>query len=382
MKQLNTVFDYGRDIPEPQFSAIYDTESKEIEFLPLYYKTTKNTIKTIRRSLEKIFNYIKSGNIIVNDTLSHIMALKKLGYDPKTTYDVFEARQPQKTDLKSEEHLKKALVKGLIKMPKETQTWMSVKAKSSIVYAELTDRGVLWGPHHEYPIYDTNTLTGRSRTRGFNIQGATNKDPICHIDDDKRMFLCFDWVSADMRIAGFLSGDDFINESFLKSDPYTELEKLLDANDITRDDCKLEMLKSIYSVNFDGPLLDVMPKLKEWMALKKSEYDSGKVLKTILGMGIPREDLKSSFNGMIQGSIAEAIQSVLIKIAEEVGSECILAEIHDSLVVCCSNDDLAGTIEKVVPIVLEPFDEVDLRLPVKVSIGKRWKCWKKYKVYR
>ena len=384
MKKLNTVFDYGRNVPEPQFSALYDTDTQKVEFFPLYHKATKNTIKTIRNSLVKIFNTMKSGGVMINDTLSHMMALREFGLTPSTEYDIYDIRQSEKIDFESEKQIKKALIKGLIDMPKETKPWMSVKAKSSAVYAELNQRGLTWGPHTEYPIYDTNTLTGRSRSRSFNIQGTTAEDPIQHIDEDRAMFVCFDWVSADMRVAGFLSDDNFINNSFLESDPYTELEKLLNDKHITRDDCKLEMLKSIYSVNFDGPLLDVMPELKLWMAEKKSEYDSGNPLKTLLGMPIPRQDLKSSFNGTIQGTIAEAIQSTLIKISEhkQISSKCILTEIHDSLISCCESKNIGNLIEKIVPIMLNPLDGVDLRFPVKVSIGKRWKCWKEYKVFR
>jgi len=326
---------------------------------------------------------MKSGNtIMINDTLSHISALRELGYNPSTKYNIFETRQIKKVELESENQLKKTLIKGLMEMPKETKPWMSIKAKSSAIYAELADRGVMWGPHHEHPIYDTNTLTGRSRTRGFNIQGTTKNDPIRHVDDNNGLFLCFDWVSADMRVAGFLSGDEFINNSFIESDPYTELEKLLATDDISRDDCKLEMLKSIYSVNLNGPLLDVMPSLKTWMASKKQEYDDGNTLKTILGMSIPREDIKSSFNGTIQGSIAEAIQSVLIKISEKIGSKCILTEIHDSLIICCHEKEVKKMIGDIVPIVLRPLDDIDLSFPVKVSIGKKWKKWKKYRTYR
>lgn len=382
-KLINTIFDYGREIPEPQYSVIYDTKSQETVFLPLYFKESKKTVREIRKSLSIIFNIIKDGGVIINDTLSHMLIFKKYGYKLSTKFKIFESRLYEKNfGFESENQLKKDLVRGLIKMPKKIDDWMSIKAKSAITYTELTSRGIMWGPHQEYPIYDTNTLTGRSRTRGFNIQGTTAKDPIRHIDDEKRLFVCFDWVSADMRVAGFMSGDDFINNSFSNSDPYAELEKLLNSDDITRDDCKLEMLKSIYSVNFDGPLLGIMPKLKKWMAEKKAEYDSGKSLKTILGMEIPKEDLKSSFNGMIQGSIAEAIQSILIKISEKMGNECILTEIHDSLVVCCSNDDLAKTIDNITPIMLKPFDDVDLMFPVKVSVGKKWKQWKEYRIFR
>ena len=75
-----------------------------------------------------------------------------------------------------------------------------------------------------------------------------------------------------------------LRESFQQNP--NALEKLLATDDISRDDCKLEMLKSIYSVNLNGSLLDVMPSLKTWMASKKQEYDDGNTLKTILGMSI------------------------------------------------------------------------------------------------
>ena len=193
--------------------------------------------------------------------------------------------------------------------------------------------------------------------------------------------MCFDWVSADIRVAGYLSGDQFINNSFKESDPYIEIEKLLGANDITRDDCKLEVLKSIYSVNIENPLFDIMSQLKAWIANKQLEYESGMAVKTILGMPIPREDIKSSLSGIIQGSVAEAIQNTLIKITETIGPECILAEVHDSLVVACSEKKIKDTIGAIIPLVTRPLN-IDLTFPVKVSIGRQWKQWKPYKIYR
>ena len=383
MKKLNTIFDYNQDTPEPQISALYDTDTKEMEFFPLYHKASKNTIKDVRTSLNKIFDMIKAGNVMINDTLSHMMIFKKFGLIPSTDHNIFDTRQREEIDnFESEVQIKKVLVKGIINMPKEADKWMSIKAKSSAVYAELNQRGVMYGSYVEHPVYDTGTLTGRSRTKSFNIQGSTKEDPIRHIDEDRTAYLCFDWVSADMRVAGFLSNDEFINNSFLESNPYTELEKLINLSDVTRDDCKLEILKSIYSVNFDSPLFDVMSNLKGWMIDKKSEYDDGNTLKTLLNMPIPRQNIKSSFSGIIQGTIAEAIQSILIKVNKQVGSECILTEIHDSLIVCCADGDIKSLIAKIVPLMLRPLDDIDLIFPVEVSIGKKWKKWKKYRTYR
>lgn len=386
MIKLNTIFDYTKTIPEPQYSSLFYENSKKLEFVPLYLRTKRNKISKIRKSIFDIYEIVKSNDdIIVNDMLSHALSFRKMGYKLPTNCNTHDCR---KTDTINnlnkitETEIQKILVRGLIDMPKEIEPWMSVKAKSSIVYGELIKRGVMWGPHQKFPIYNTNTLTGRSKSMNFNIQGMTSKDPIRHVDPDRRIFVCFDWVSADMRVAGYLSGDKFLNDSFIDSDPYSELEKILDLEDVTRDDCKLEMLKSIYSVNMDGPLLDIMPNLKKWMANKKEEFFNNKPLKTMLGMEIPGNDIKSAFNGTIQGSIAEAIQSVLVKIANKIGDECILTEIHDSLVVCCSEEQTGNIIKTISKFMLNPLDDIELRFPVKVSVGKKWKSWKEYKVFR
>jgi hypothetical protein len=378
MKKINTIFDYERS--EPQISAIYDTDAKTIEFIPLYLPGIKTTLRLIRDGARKLRSVMES-DCIVNDALSHIVFMHKYRQDVPINAGIHEARQPRKVNIESLNHAKKELIKGIKQMPSQISPWMSVKAKSSIVYSELMTRGVMWGPRIEYPKYDTNTLTGRSRTRGFNIQGTTESDPLRHIDLDRSKFICFDWVSADLRMAGHLSHDQFINDSFKQSDPYTELERLLGDRSISRDDCKIETLKSIYSVDLDGPLLDLMPQLKQWMQKKRSDYEY-EMFRTILGMPIPSIDLKSSFNGIIQGSVAESMQSVLIKIAQCFEPRCILAEIHDSLIVACADRDVKRVIANIVPMMMRPLDSIDLIFPTKVSIGNHWKQWKTYKVFR
>jgi len=384
--KLNTIFDYSKDIPEPQYNAIFNKNSGDVEFLPLYLRSKRNKISSIRKSIFKICEVLKSNHVMVNDALSHITSFGEMGYKLPTTCDMYDCRHhpkiahdPRKM---SEKDAQKMLIRGIIDMPKETKPWMSIKAKSSVIYGELIKRGVMWGPHHKFPIYSTETLTGRSKSKKFNIQGTTQKDPIRHVDSQRNIFICFDWVSADMRVASFLSDDKFLNDSFINSDPYSELEKLLNLKEISRNDCKLEMLKSIYSVDMDSPLLEIMPGLKNWMLNKKKQFENGDPLETIMGMEINGNDLKSSFNGTIQGSVAEAIQNVLVKINETIGSECILTEIHDSLIVCCDEKDVNTVIKTITNFMLRPFDNINLIFPVKVSVGNKWKLWKEYKVFR
>jgi hypothetical protein len=372
MKKIFTIFDYAYNPPEPLYTSIYDTNTKNVEYLPMYIKQSNLTIKQIKTNIQKLRYIIENNDVMLNDAISHYLAI-----DINSNHYLYETRQEQK--IPNDMSLKKYSTLMLTKMPKEPEPWMDIKGKSARVYSHLTKKGVHYGPHLVYPIYDNKTATGRSRTKGFNIQGMTSKDPIKSVDEDY-YFVCFDWVSADMRVAGYLSGDKFINDSFLISDPYTEIANLL-GNDINRDECKIEMLKSIYSLN-DSPLFDLMPTMRNWIKLKKSEFQENKKLRTIMGMIIDSENIKTAFNGIIQGSVAEAIQSSITKIGKT-NLDCILAEIHDSLVVTVeSQNNIQDIINFIVPILSKPFDNIDLTFSVKVSIGTKWKQWKPYKVYR
>lgn len=375
MKKIFTIFDYSYNPPEPLYTSIYDTNTKNIEHLSMYIKQSKLTIKQIKINIKKLQHIIENDDIMLNDAISHYLAID-MSMD--TNHNIYETKQIQK--IPSNISLKKYSILMLTKMPKKPESWMNVKGKSSFVYAHLSKKGLHYGPHLVFPIYDNKTITGRSRTKNFNIQGMTSADPIKSINEDY-YFICFDWISVDIRVAGYLSGDKFINDSFLTSNPYTKIADLL-GGDIDRNDCKIEMLKSIYNLDVSSPLFDLMPTMRDWIQSKKIDFQKNKKLHTILGMPIDSDNIKTVFSGIIQGSVAEAIQNVLIKTAQ-INLDCILTEIHDSLIITTeSKDNIQTMIDSIIPILLRPFDNIDLTFPVKVSIGTKWKQWKSYRIYR
>lgn len=384
MKKICTLFSRQQFFPTLLISAIYDTDHRDVEFLPLYIKGTGLSIKEINKNIDKIIQIMQTEEVIVDDVISHLLKINgQLPIiTPKTNHQLYEAYL--QSDNKTPESItdaKKILLKKMIQMPKKPAPWMRVKAGAGVVYAHLTSKGILCGPRHVYPYYDMGVLSGRSRTQNFNIQGTTDKDPIKHVNLNYTHFICFDWVSADLRMAGLLSIDQFINDTFKESDPYSVIEKLLSINNITRNDCKLELLQSIYKADLSCPLLEFMPGLKAWLAQKCEDFNNNYNFRTILGMPIPKNSIRTSINGIIQGSVAEALQSALIKIGE-FNVDCILTEIHDSLIIMAREKEIPKTIKKIVPIMMQPFDNAAISLPVKVSIGKKWKQWKKYRIYR
>lgn len=389
MKKIATIFNYKKFPPRPLMSAIFDTQERNVEFLPLYMPDVI-TIRKVRENIDKIKSILQTNTVIIDDVLSHVLEIIKpvhakqmqISNFPPKNYEIYESRLPlDNTIPESIDDTKKLLLKKIISMPKKPAPWMKTKADAGIVYAYLTHRGLMYGPRPVFPHYDTRVLSGRSRTTNFNIQGTTQEDLIKHPDPDRTHMICFDWVSADVRMAGYLSLDKFINHSFHESDPYTEITKQLNMEDINRDDCKLEVLRSIYKVDLSSPLLDMMPGLKAWLSQKYSDFDDNYNFKTILGMPVPKDTLRSSVNGIIQGSVAEALQSAMSKISR-IDIDCILTEIHDSLIISSSESDVPKIIDKIVPIMMKPFDNTTISMPVKVSIGKRWKNWKEYKVFR
>lgn len=265
------------------------------------------------------------------------------------------------------------------------KSWMMIKGMSSLIYAYLEKRGVRYGRHIAHPIYDTKVFSGRSRSSSFNVQGAEEGDPVYHPDREKNMFVCFDWVAADIRMAGLLSNDKFICDSFEDSDPYTMMSKLLstDTEIVTRQDCKIQFLKGLYSMDPHSLFMEFTNGLRDWMQQKKNEYDNNYRYETMAGMPIPKDNIRKSFNAIIQGSVAEAIQSSLIMFAQK-DIDCIVTERHDSLIIACSVDEIQSWVNYGVKVMNKPFaiSNNNVKFPVKVCIGKEWGKWIAHKTVR
>ena len=361
-------------------------ERKEI---PIYKKDSGITIElaesrisTLRRFFEKSLN----GNlkIICNDFKKHLKALNLPLDNPN-----YEVYQPPLNELSNG----KDIIGYFDDLhPKDYQ---KILANSNVVYQSLENNGLYINYELMHPLYSTDTFSGRSKAKFFNIQGYTADDHIRspHVDENDILIL-FDWISADIRVASIMSEDSNLDESFSVSDPYTYMADKINKEsegEITREECKIFLLKSINSMDWTGDVInEIYPELARW--IRKCDYrlnEEDAFLSTILGKRFYIKDSKNKLavlNGTMQGSVAHAMHNTLIQLHSIIPHR-IVCDIHDSLVINSppSSKDINKYINIVVDIMSLPFAGYlpkQYKFPIKVSIGKKWKKWKFYKIIR
>ena len=385
MIHVFTLFDYTKRPIRPLQSVIYDDHSKDVDFHTFFLPNTGIKLYEIFKRIDK-FKKIFDKPVVVNDFKAHI---EGFGLDLHTNYSTFEAIAPEVSRIpieiikagRSKLLLTKLLKSFVILKP---QRWQNILARVQPVYRYLETRETYDGYDRlNYRYKMTNT--GRSKTTGWNIQGATKKNFLRFGTDIGKAYIHFDWVAADMRVATLMSKDEYLEQSFAESDPYTQIASEL-GDDYDRDDCKIEFLSGIYSLSPDNVIFGLCPTFQSWMKDRIVEMVDSGVLRSILGrpFSVKKENYKSVFSGMIQGSVAHAMHNSLIKVYREFPSN-ILVETHDSITMICDKTIAKDVINKVSAIMLRPFSGIinsNPLFPVKVYVGESWKNWKFLRVYR
>ena len=374
---LATLFDYSVYPPVPLQSVSY--EDGDVKFYTLFLPKTGKKLNKIYKDLEKIKNIIDDGNVVIDDFKNSIYAFN---LEPNAEYDVYnldiiEEHKNEKT--------KTILARRLnLMMNTKRKAWQKVNANAQVVYYYLEKRGIYNGSAQKRPIYSTNTFSGRSRTTGFNVQGAGEKSDLSLERYDLDLYVHFDWIAADLRVASIMSGDQDLYATFDKSDPYTEMAREL-GDGIDRDECKIEFLKSIYSLDIENPILELYPTFLQWMKDQiVAMAEKGELFSILSRSFAVDNNPRSVFSGIISGSVAHAMQASLIKIYKQF-SDYILTETHDSITMICAREDVRAIINGVRDTMLHPFDGLlseNPSFPLKIYLGSKWKDWKIYKECR
>lgn len=406
MRYLWTAFD---KLAKPRFSPtaslIFDDETKETKFYTIYPRCDNRPkipdFKSINLegiphhiSATERLDYIKTlfdGPLVANDLKSHIVALD---LPTNKNFNVYEI--PEELDVvypKDIPELKKFLLKQVIAAKAMSgQRWQSLLAEATVVYLELERRGVLKDESLVHPIYELTTFSGRSKSMGFSIQGAVEGDDIRSTDRNQKWFICADWIAADPRGWALLSKDDLMQDSYKTSDPYTYLAE---KNGGTRADYKIELIRSIYSQNYNSPVFKAFPQLKAWVEgswgqIEKDGYSTSVMGRKFYGpAGVDPKDWtahikRSVFNAQMQGSTAHAMHNVMVQLNKHVPHN-IMTELHDSVVLCADKGSVKSVVEIVKDVMLHPFRGIlpdDPVFPLRVSIGSQWKKWTKLREYR
>lgn len=267
------------------------------------------------------------------------------------------------------------------------KVWQKIRALAANVYYKLDNQGVMLEHKLMHPIYDMNVFSGRSRTLGFSIQGCNKEYNIRHVNPRNDVFINFDWMAADHRIAAILSNDQDLLGCYRDSDPYTHIANILDGA-VDRDQCKGEFMQAVYGLNPDHEILAVFPTFRDWIAGKVIELNDVGYVRSILGRKYETDKTikgnRRAFNSIMQGGVAHAMNNIIQKVDSEYDS-IIFTEQHDSLTVCVNDSIVAKTIKYVSKIMLNPFEGIldnNPTMPLRVHFGKRWRDYKQVKEIR
>lgn len=392
---LFTIFDSDGGRPRCTGIQIGD----KVQVYDLYRPGSRTPIKIVNDNKKLISGLVLKASakgipVVVSDFKNHVRAFD-LPRDLRT-YNVYDLALP---DVKPSESLAKdtdLLRTILSKMAKQTpREWQKVYANAAVVYQDLEDRG-LWNNYVvEKPVWSQKVFSGRSKSLGFNIQGFIEPHfvvPPGTAPTD--LLLHFDWISADIRAAAIISGDPALDDAFQDSDPYTFMMKEINSQSdkrLSRDECKLLLLQAVNSMDFTSvALTKIYPKLGDWITeCKKITSQDGGYLETILGRKFKVAHAKNDLavlNGVMQGSVAHAMQNVVRKVWERFPHRLVM-EGHDSMVVTAPKDgaEVTAIARAVGEIMLHPFEGIlssNPAFPLKVSVGKKWRKWKLWVVIR
>lgn len=357
---------------DPVYASTYDGSS--VEFYKLFLPN--GGIK-----LDKVFeNYeVVRGKIcgsLINNSKKHVV-----GYGLGELDDVYEFEDNDcVVDHITENEAKKRLLLKFSSMKSiKFDLWRKLFARAQVAYVGIENTPIYLGGSRASFNFD-HTWTGRSKCLGFNLQ-SVGKDKDLYLGDwCDDYYVHFDWVAADIRMAAFMAGDKILLDTYKQSDPYTELSKLTDGR-LDRSGCKREMLAGIYSLSFDSPVFYAFPILKDWMNNRLDFLNSRGYLRSILKRKFSRDNPRSVFSGMIQGSVAHAMHSALYRIWTAFPGR-ILCETHDSITMMSDLKTISKLISTVARIMYRPFEDYpSLTLPLKIYVGHRWRDWKLYKVW-
>lgn len=380
----------------PRCTGIKDGDT--VKVCDLYRPGAGKTIKKIDKTKKLIKKIILKANsekrkIITSDFKAHVLAFD-LPRDHRE-YNVYDVHLPDIQPTKSQEKDYDVIHRVLEKMSgARPMEYQKIIANAAIVYQDMEDIGLLINHSPEFPNWSQKTFSGRSKTTGFNIQGfAEDYHVVPQGGQEYDVMIHFDWIGADIRVAAIMSQDPLMEEAFKKSDPYVVMMNELNSGSeeqISREESKRYLLKSVNSMDFTSTaLLEIYPRLGRWIRRCKEATEEGKPLETILNRKFRLARAKNQLavlNGVMQGSVAHAMQLVLRRIWDRLPSR-IITEIHDCLVVSAApeGNEIKSVIDIIAPIMLYPFEGIldsNPSFPLQVSIGKKWKKWKLHQIYR
>ncbi len=385
MLYIETIFDGNTVNPRPLVSGLWDSsDPRDILIVDLWLPGNKSILDAETASKRYLRDVVMNDyEFSINDWKTHIISMDL----PSWNYNAF-CRGGSSLGLSAGD-LRSIVKARLIEARRNgSGKWQSVLAKAHMAYSHIERRGISNGIRKVYPIYSTDTWSGRSKTTGYNLQGQNKDAVVLPVNDTHTWFLHFDWTAADARVASLMSGDPEMDEAFVNGeDPYAVVLRKKRSHGIIedRETIKNEWLRVLYSMDVEAGILSYFPEMKKWMHGQIDHLKSNGWLQSILGRKFYVKDHavggetaeRAVFNASLQGSVAHAIHATLSTLTAKYPDN-IFTEIHDSIVMTCKTSEVDSLVEEVQGIMTRPFAgilESNPLFPVKVSVGKKWKQW-------
>lgn len=354
-------------------TALLDDQTGSVNILPVFARGTGITLSEAYENKKLIGDLIRTADgLYINHLKLHLEATQaRLDLDGKL-YDFPDMLDTQYSDI---EKVKETVIDGLALMYDEVRDrpeWRLISGRAAVAYEQMQRNGISSYGRARDVYWRMDTITGRSRCLGFPLQSYTGED-LRLKSVDNAAFVHLDWTAADFRVISIMSEDPELNESFQKSDPYSYVAELVG---ISRNEAKAMMLKTVYAVNIDSPIVDLFPKFGEWFKSSLSDLLNNGYIKSIMGRKFVLNDernIRSVFNAHIQGSVTHALHSVLHKLYKII-PRYLMAELHDSVVIACDKDIAIDVAKAAANIMRHPLDNIIF--PLRISIGDGWRNWK------
>lgn len=377
MQKILTSIDHNRYRP----LITYIAESGTSKAIPLYHKGTGTQLNEVEENKAVVKKYFETNDVICNDFKSCIKAFNLKRDMVYSVYDCGIGQISSRNDIR--DTLSDLI--GLSRTVPEPRVWMKLIADASLVYQDIEDRGYMYFGEPVHPCFHLDAYSGRTRSTGFSIHNKNKNDLIESIDPEREIFVHFDWVAADIRFGGIMSGDNELNEVFNESDPYTYIIDNVGIG--SRNDVKQMFLQAVNNMKYNDDVFGLYPKFANWLGEQKRLLDNNKPVYNVAGRPFnidDEHDKRSAINAVLQGSVAAAVQAAFIKI-HQLDSSVLFTDIYDSIVCVCSKSVVRDVINEVGRIIYRPFDGIldkDIRLPYKVSIGTKWCAWQELETIR
>jgi hypothetical protein len=393
---LHTLFDYSKGKPIPWATSVYNTESKDHKFFVLYMPGTGLNLLKVEKRARAIAKLLISGEkISVNDFKAHIDALDIQPTLKANVYSrpVLDLSVPILSGSAEEKqkNAKSKCLQAIVEAKKAgPELWQKIEARAHIAYSMIEKRGVWDGVYLRHPYITTHTVSGRANSTEPNIFGFPKDEIVEPLNKTHSCFLHFDWIAADIRAAAVLSGDQEMQDAFNDSDPYNYMADQLNKD---REECKIIILKSLYSLDWDQPYLSLYPKFKKWISASAQSMRTKGYTTSILGRkfylanstkATQAEKERSVFNAGLQGTIAHAMQRTMGRLMEHFPDH-VLFDRYDSVILTCDRASVMPIVDEVSKIMFRPFEGVlksNPTFPLEVSVGPKWHKWKSFKVIR